>query len=88
VDRDENGMETYTYSDINFFCLFSLITKKWDIESAMQICILVCSIELVKIHKRQTSNLSYSRFYRAVVNTKTIELYRIKMQQLYILFIM
>jgi hypothetical protein len=48
------GMKMDTYSCINFFGLFSLIANKYDIESIIQIRILVFNIELVKIHKRLT----------------------------------
>jgi hypothetical protein len=49
--RDENGRKRYLFGN-QFFCRFSLIANKYDIESTIQICILVFNIQLVKIHKK------------------------------------
>ena len=45
------GMDPDTYSDFNFFCLLSSIANKYNIEFAIQIYILVFSIEFTKIRK-------------------------------------
>jgi hypothetical protein len=48
TNRDVNE---YSFRN-QFLGLLSLATNKYDIESAMHICILVFSIEIVKIHER------------------------------------